>query len=357
MIFRLLIILLFCCVAVAGEQRPADPRSLYNQGAELAASEHFDEAVETLRQVAVVRDRTIAAKALSMLGQIATASAKQSIAENPLETSPEQRNTIFEHLQSAEQSFVSSLSLQPSEEIRVSLETLRAWRHNMTNAWEKYDREQQRNAEVQQRIKRLADWEEKLMETTRPLLEEPNSPRKFQTEYESGREQKQLAEELKQLQEISIDDEDLKEKWEQFPEIQKIADETAALLAKHRSEEALSRQQQILDYLRSLLKQEQSQDQQGQDQEQSDKEKQDQEQSQEQQSNNASNDNGKQEQDPEMSQPQETRQEGSAQKEELPEEKAERLLLQVRRKEQAAKELREQIKTLLMQMESVEKDW
>jgi hypothetical protein len=363
LIYRLSVTTLVCCTAlvcgatVAGENLPTEPRSLFNLGAELAASGNFDEAVETLRQAAVVRDRTIAAQALSLLGQIAAASAKQCVAENPRETPPEQRKIIFEHLKSAEHSFAESLSLQPNDEIRQYLETLRAWRHNMTNTWEEYDREQQRNAELQKRIQWLADWEEKLTEKTRPLLEEPNSPRKFQTEYESSREQKQLADELTRLQEIPVDDEELKEKWEHLPEIQKIADEAAELLAKHRSEEALPKQQQVLDYLRSLLKQEQSQDQ--QNQEQNDQEQQDQEQSEQlSQPNEEKQDEG---QGSEMNQPQDTqqdgRQKGAMQKEESPEEKADRLLMQVRRKEQAAKELREQIKALLMQMETVEKDW
>jgi len=366
LICRLLILSLFCCSAVAGEKLPTEPRSLFNHGAELAASGNFDEAVEILRQAAVVRDRTIAAKALSLLGQIAAVSAKQCVAENPLETPPEQRNTIFDYLKSAEQSFAESLSLQPNEEIRQYLETLRAWRHNMTTAWEKYDREQQRNAELQRRIQGLADWENKLTEKVRPLLEEPDSPRKFQTGYESSREQKQFAEELTWLQEVPVEDEELTTKWDRLPEIQKIADEAAELLAKHRLEEALPKLQQVLDYLRSLLKQEQSQDQQNQDQQNqdqkhNDQEKQNQEQQQAQQQaqqpqpNEESKDNKEQEQ--ENNQPQEARQEGAGHKEESPVEKAERLLMQVRRKEQAAKELREQIKTLLMQTGPVEKDW
>jgi hypothetical protein len=353
--YRLLIISLVCGTVVAEEQLPTDSRSLYNHGAELAATGNFDEAIEILRQVAVARERTVAAKALSLLGQIAVASAQQCLADNPRETPPEQRQTIFEHLQSAEQSFVESLSLEPNDEIRQFIETLRAWRHNMTNVWEEFDREQQRNAELQQRIKWLADWEEKLTEKTRPLLEEPNSPRKFQSEYESSREQQRLAEELTRLQEIPIEDEELQEKWESLPEIQKVASESAELLATHRSEEALPKQQQVLDYLRSLLKPEESQDQ--QNQEQNDQDQQDQEQPQDDESQSEEDSKENKEQESDKNQPQEPRQEGATQQEESPEEKAERQLMQVRRKEQAAKELREQIKALLMQMETVEKDW
>ena len=353
----MLILSLLWCSAVAGEPPSTDPRLLFNHGAELAASGNFDEAVEILRQAAVVRDRTIAAKALSLLGQIAAVSAKQCVAEEPQKTSPEQRKTIFDHLQSAEQSFTESLSLQPNEELRQSLETLRAWRYNMTNAWEQYDREQQRNAELQQRIQGLADWEEKLTEKMRPLLDEPDSPRKFQAGYESGREQKQFAEELTWLQKSPVEDDELKEKWKHLPEIQKIADEAAGLLATHRPEEALPKLQQVLDYLRSLLKQEQSQDQQNQDQEQNNQKQQDQDQQQKQQPQPKEESKDKGEQEPEKNQPQETRQEGTTHQEESPEEKAERLLMQVRRKEQAAKELREQIKALLMQTGPVEKDW
>ena len=347
---RFCLIILLCCaaIAVAEDRLPTESRLLFNRGVELVASGKLDEATEILRRAAVVRDRTIAAKALSLLGQIAAASAKQSIAENPAETPPEQRKIIFAHIQSAEQSFVESLSLAPNDEIRQYLETLRTWRHNMTNVWEEYDRKQLRQAELQQRIRQLADWEAKLTEKVRPTLEAPNSPQKFQTEYETSREQRRLAEELAILQKEPVDDEELQEKWQRFPEIQKMADESAKLLEKHQTAEALPKQQQVLDYLRSLLKPEQNQDQ--QDQEQSEQEQQNQDQEPQPQ------ENGEQESD--RDQQQSAPQEGeSDQREESPVEKAERQLMQVRRKEQAAKELREQLKTFLMQAEPVEKNW
>jgi Ca-activated chloride channel family protein len=219
----------------------------------------------------------------------------------------------------------------------------------MINTWEKYDREQLRSTELQQRIKQLADWEEKLIEKVRPTLDESDSPRKFQTGYETSREQKQLAEELAVLQKEPIDDEELQKKWERFPEIQKMTEESTELLAKHRPEEAMPKQQAGLDFLRSLLKQEQNQNQQ-QDQEQNGQEQQDQVQKQQPQ------DNGEQESDNDR--PQSAQQEWeSEQREESPEERAERQIMQVRRKEQAEKERREQIKILLMQVEPVEKNW
>ncbi|MDR0328413.1 MAG: hypothetical protein LBI05_08975 [Planctomycetaceae bacterium] len=339
----MLLIFFVCFSAVA----MADDRSLYNRGAELAASGNFDEAVEILRQVAVVRDRTIAAKALSLLGQIAAGSAKQCVAENPAETSPEQRKKVFDHIQSAEQNFSESLSLRSNTEVRRNLETLRAWRHNMANEWEEYDREQQRQKELQQQIQWLADWEEKLMGNVRPMLNEPESPRKAQSAYESAREQKKFVEELTRLEKMSINDDELKEQWEHLPEIQKTAAEATELLAKHRIEEALPKQQEVLDYLRSLLKQEQNQDSQNQEQNEQDQQNQEnQEQSQEEnEQQNEKNSSARNQQD-ETTQP-----------EESPEEKAERQLIQVRRKEQAAKELRELVRALMMQADPVGKDW
>jgi len=350
---QMIISFFFCSImAIASDGLPTESRTLFNHGAELAAAGKLDEAAEVLRQAAVVRDRTIAAKALALLGQIAASSANQQIAENPPETLPEQRQVIFEHLKSAEQSFTESLLLQPDDEVRQYLETLRVWRHNMVNIWEEYDWEQQRNAELQQRIRWLADWEEKLTENVRPVLEEPNSPRKFQAGYEAAREQKRLAEELARLQGVPLTDEELAEKWAQLPEIQKIADEAAELLTNHRAEEALPKQQHVLDYLRTLLKQEESpQNQQNQDQDQNNQEQQEQEQEQKQEQDQQS----QQDSESAMNQPQSTRQEET--REESPEEKAERLLMQVRRKEQMAKELRDQLRALLMQAEPVEKDW
>jgi hypothetical protein len=346
MISRLLAVLLFCspAVSVAAEGLPTDARLLFNHGAELATSGKFVEATDVLRQTAVVRDKTIAAKALALLGQIAVASAKQCVSENPTETPTEQRQTIFEHLKSAEQSFAESLALQPNEEIRQYLETIRAWRHNITNVWEEYDREQRRNSELQQRIRWLADWEEKLADKVRPIVEESNSPRKFQTEYETSREQKLLANELTKLQDIPVGDEDLREKWAYLPDIQKIADESAELLANHRSDGALPKQQQVLDYLRSLLKQEQNQQNQDQDQNEQEQEQQSQQQNQQQQPNDGSRENDEQKS-------------ATGQQQEDPMERVERLLRQAQRKEQAAEQRREQIKALLMQAEPVEKDW
>lgn len=353
MILRLFFVSLFFCFAAsaAAEELPKNPRLLFNHGAELAASGKFADATDVLRQVAVVRDKTIAAKALSLLGQIAAATAKQCVSENPAETPSEQRQAIFDHLHSAEQFFAESLLLQPNEEERQYLETIRAWRHNMMNVWDEYDREQLRNSELQQRIRHLADWEEKLSETVRPMLEEPLSPRKFQAGYESGREQKKLATELAMLQDTAVSDEELKEKWTYLPEIQKIADEAAQLLASCRMEEALPKQQQVLDYLRSLLKQEQNQQdqQEQQNQEQNNQDQQEQEQKKQQQEEN--------QQQQQNQQPHQQEAGAAQQKEGDPKERAERLLIQVRRKEQAAEHQRELIKALLMQAEAVEKDW
>ena len=370
-------------MASEGLDRPSDPRSLFNHGAELAASGKLDEATDILRQVAVVRDKTIAARALSLLGQIAATAAKHSVSENPVETPAEHRQTIFNHLQSAERSFAESLSLLPNEDVRQHLETLRAWRHNMTNVWEEYDREQLRSAELQRRVQWLADWEEKLMEEVRPMADEPNSPRKFQTGYEMSREQRRLAEELAMLQETPLHeaplgDEEFLEKWQRLPEIQNLANDAAKLLSQNRMTEALPKKEQVLDYLRTLLKQEQNQqDQQNQDQdnqeqnqdqndqEQRNQEQQQQDQNQDQQQQqqdqqsppNDSQKKGEQEQELNQSTPQEVTEQEAQGKEERAKERAERLLLQVRRKEQAAEKRREQLREWQLQAEPVEKDW
>jgi Ca-activated chloride channel family protein len=217
----------------------------------------------------------------------------------------------------------------------------------MANEWEEYDREQQRQNELQQQIQWLADWEEKLMENVRPMLNEPPSPLKAQSGYESAREQKKFVEELTRLEKIPVSDDELNEQWERLPEYQKMAAEATELLAKHRMEEALPKQQQVLDYLRSLLKQEQNQDSQNQeqneqDQQNSENQEQSQEENEQQDNKNSSAMN---------------QQDKAMQPEESPEEKAERQLIQVRRKEQEAKERREQVRALLMQADPVAKDW
>jgi hypothetical protein len=149
-----------------------------------------------------------------------------------------------------------------------------------------------------------------------------------------------------------MDDEELKEKWEHLPEIQKTADAAAEHLKKHRPAEALPKQQQVLDYLRSLLKQEQNQDQQNQEQNEQEQKQQNQEQQPQSKDEPENKEEQKENQESGMNP-----QEEPTPKKESPEEKAERLLMQVRRKEQAAKEQREQFRALLMQAAPVEKDW
>lgn len=354
------------CSAVfaASEPLPTDPRLLFNRGSELVLSGKFAEAEKILRQVAVVKDRVVAAKALTLLGQIAAASARQNVAENAAETTQEQRQNILDNLQSAEKSFAESLTLVPNDEVRQHLENIRAWRHNQVNLWENVDREQHRKTELQQRIQWLADWEKKLIENVQPEAALPNTPRKFQVGYEKSKEQKHLAEELTLLQKEPMNDETLKKQWSRLPEIQKIADESAEFLSQHRLDDALPKQQQVWDFLQTLLKQNQNQQNQNQEQDKSQQQEQnDQKQQNQEPQEQPKPEESKQEQEQKMNQPQSDPQERQGQageaekKEEEAKSKAEQQLLQVRRKEQAADKRREQLRARQMQWEPVEKDW
>jgi len=146
------------------------------------------------------------------------------------------------------------------------------------------------------------------------------------------------------------------------PEIESLSIDAAGLLQEKNAEAALSKQKRALELLREILKHLQREQDQKQDKDQDDKQDQDQNQdqsgndSQEQQDKN----DGK-EQDQSEAKDEEKNSDGKEQtpqekkKEEL--EKAAQMLRLIKRRQQAADERREKARTLLMQLEPVDKDW
>ncbi|MDR0521361.1 MAG: hypothetical protein LBH00_05860 [Planctomycetaceae bacterium] len=366
---QIVFVFLFLLIALFAGQTAlaAEDRLLYNRGAELAAEGHFEEAETELRQAAAVRNRNVAAKALSLLGQIAVNRSKKLLAGKPEETASEDRQKILEQMTSAENYFTESLSLKQNEEERKYLETVRAWRNKMTADWSAFDREQNRKKELQQQIQNLADWEEQLSEKIDRAKDEADSPRKSQNCYETGKEQKVLAEELALLQKMPPDNTEMQEQWKRLPAVAQTAEEAAALLAGHQPEQALTKQREVLDYLRSLIKpqqnqqnntdQQQNQDQKQQDQDQKPQDQQQQPQDQKPQKNEPQNDHQANENRTKPEQEKEQKQMAEDQHKETAEEKAERLLKLVRRKQQQADKRREEMRAALMQNEPVNKDW
>jgi hypothetical protein len=186
--------------ADAEQRAPDDLRIVFNRGAALAAAGKFDEAVETLRKSAVAKDAVIAAKSLSLLAQIAVNRVKQLLAEKPEETPPEKRLEILEQLQHAEKYYTETLALEFSESVRMNLEQIRAWRSRIQTDWESFDRSQKRTDDIAKRLQWLEDWEKNVQKSIHQTNETPDSPKKFQTFYETSQKQNQFTEELIALQ-------------------------------------------------------------------------------------------------------------------------------------------------------------
>ncbi|MDR2757425.1 MAG: hypothetical protein LBC20_17160 [Planctomycetaceae bacterium] len=186
--------------ADAEQKSPNDLRIIFNRGAALAASGKFDEAVQTLRKSAVAKDADIASKSLTLLGSLAVSRAKQLLAEKPEETPSEQRPSVLDQLLAAEKYYTESLLVEPSEPVRMNLEQIRAWKNKIQTEWDSFDRSQKRSDDITKRLQWFEDWEGTINNAIRQTNEIPDSPKKFQTFYETAREQNKLTEEISVLQ-------------------------------------------------------------------------------------------------------------------------------------------------------------
>ncbi|MDR1141959.1 MAG: hypothetical protein LBL62_09725 [Planctomycetaceae bacterium] len=186
--------------ANAEEKSPNDLRVIFNRGAALAASGKFEEAVQTLRKSAIAKDTAIASKSLTLLGRLAVDRAKQLLNEKPEETPPEQRQNVLQQLLAAEKYYAESLTVEPSETVRMNLEQIRAWKNKIQKEWESVDRSQKRSDDIAKRLQWFEDWEGTINNSIRQTNEIPDSPKKFQTLYETAREQNKLTEEISVLQ-------------------------------------------------------------------------------------------------------------------------------------------------------------
>jgi hypothetical protein len=186
--------------ADAEQKSPNDLRIIFNYGAALAASGRLEEAVQTLRKSAVAKDTDIASKSLTLLGNLAVTRTKQLLSEKPEETPPEQRRNILDQLLAAEKYYTESLLVEPSETVRMNLEQIRAWKNKIQAEWDSFDRSQKRSGDITKRLQWFEDWERTINNSIRQTNEIPDSPKKFQTFYETAREQNKLTEEISVLQ-------------------------------------------------------------------------------------------------------------------------------------------------------------
>jgi hypothetical protein len=185
--------------ANAEQKSPDDLRIIFNHGAALAASGKLDEAIQTLRKSAVAKDKNIASKSLSLLGGLAVERAKQLLPEKPEETPSEQRQNVLDQLLAAEKYYTESLIVEPSEVVRMNLEQIRAWKNKIQTEWDSVDRSKKRSDNIAQRLQWFEDWEGTINNSIRQTNEIPDSPKKFQTLYETAREQNKLTDEISVL--------------------------------------------------------------------------------------------------------------------------------------------------------------
>jgi hypothetical protein len=185
--------------ANAEQKSPDDLRIIFNHGAALAASGKLDEAIQALRKSAVAKDKNIASKSLVLLGGLAVERAKQILPEKPEETPSEQRQHVLDQLLAAEKYYTESLIVEPSETVRMNLEQIRAWKNKIQTEWDSVDRSKKRSDDIAQRLQWFEDWEGTINNTIRQINEIPDSPKKFQTLYETARNQNKLTDEISVL--------------------------------------------------------------------------------------------------------------------------------------------------------------
>ncbi|GHT14528.1 hypothetical protein FACS1894170_11600 [Planctomycetales bacterium] len=350
---RCVAVLIVGIVLLHGHCFAADDRLSFNRAVELTRGGQYDAATEILRQTAASTDKNVAARSLALLGQIDVVRSKDA-------------EDKTEYVDSAEQRLTDSLTLQENAEVRNNLEEIRSWRSRNLAQREESERIQKRNAELQQRIQALAGEQSRLTAASEQAVQETISPKLFQENYESARSQHLLAEELSYLAQTPVDGtdeaaEELKAKWMQLPEMQKIAESAAQHLAEHNVQTALPLQVMVRDFLQSLIKKQDNNNQQQNDQQDKNQDDKQDNQNQQQQQQNTKQQENNDGQEPQNEKEQQPKPSPADMKEETDKdkekEKAERMLLQVRRKEKEAQKRREQFKIMQQQLEPVDKDW
>jgi hypothetical protein len=351
---RRIAVLIAGIVLLHGYCYAADDRLTFNHAVELARGGQYDAATEILRQTAASADKNVAARSSALLGQIDIVRSKDA-------------GDKTEYIDRAEKHLTDSLLLQENAEVQNNLEEIRSWRARNLAEREESERVQKRNAEFQQRIQALAGEQNRLTAASEQAVQETASPKLFQENYESARSQSMLAEELSYLAQAPIsgaDDaaEELKTKLIQLPEMQKIAESAAQYLAENGVQKALPLQVMVRDFLQSLIKKQDNNNQQQNDQQDKNQEdKQDNQNQQQQQNDKQQQRENKEKQEPQNDKEQQSKPSPADMKEETggdkEKEKAERMLLQVRRKEKEAQKRREQFKIMQQQSEPVDRDW
>ncbi|MGL4593674.1 MAG: hypothetical protein ACRCUY_02975 [Thermoguttaceae bacterium] len=245
--------------AAAEERTPNDFRVTFNRGAALAAAKKWDDAVSVLRRSAISENRDVAARSLELLGQIAVERAKSILSENPVETPDSDRNEVRELLQVAQKYYNEAIELIPNESshCRESIEQIRAWKQRIESEWRDFDRIKWRETELPERLQWLENWEEKVRSNIEKAAAEIDSPKKYQTFFETVRDQSEMRREISLLRETIESQIDSITKQSETDQRETEKSETDQSETEKResdaSKELIQQQQQTAEFLRREL--------------------------------------------------------------------------------------------------------
>ncbi|MDR2345269.1 MAG: hypothetical protein LBE18_04315 [Planctomycetaceae bacterium] len=187
--------------ANAAENSPNDLRLTYNHGIALAASGELDHAIDILSKSALDRNPKIAVLSLEALAQIHIDKARKQLPEEQSETPKENRDSILELINKAEQYYSNILEIEPkNENAKHNIELLRSWQTKIKTQWELFDRKQERQKEPYNRFDWIEELQRNVSDSISQAKELKNSPKKFQELYKSAEKQKNVIEELDAVQ-------------------------------------------------------------------------------------------------------------------------------------------------------------
>jgi hypothetical protein len=201
----------------ASEKTPNDLRIIYNHGIALAKSGDLDGAIETLRKSAIDANPKIAVASLNALAQIYIDKIKTQLTENQNqnqnqnqiqnqtgnnienqnEITQDKQNVIREFITKTEQYYMDILAIEPENQTtKNNIEQLRSWRTEIEKQWEQADLNKKRQTDAYNRLNWLDDWQDNIANTIAQLKEKPNTPKKYQTLYETANQQQKLVDEI-----------------------------------------------------------------------------------------------------------------------------------------------------------------
>ncbi|MDR2763056.1 MAG: hypothetical protein LBB88_10665 [Planctomycetaceae bacterium] len=181
----------------AAENSPNNSRIVHNHGVALAASGELDNAIEILHKSALDHDPKIAASSLNSLAQIHIDKAKNLLSENPAETPEDKRNEILKLIEKSEKYYADSLAIEPeNKNIKQNIEQLKTWKTKIESQWNQFDRIQKRQSDLYNRLNWIDNGQREIANSIANSKELSNSPKKYQSLYESAEKQQQIVDEI-----------------------------------------------------------------------------------------------------------------------------------------------------------------